>query len=75
MSNSNTDTGDTTIMATTSATVQEYNTNNGNGDGDLPLEPRESLVGTRSWCCLSRPLSRPLTLWLICNITIDNHSS
>lgn len=49
MSNSNTDTGDTTIMATTSATVQEYNTNNGNGDGDLPLEPRESLVG--SWCC------------------------
>lgn len=73
MSNSNTDTGDTTIMATTSATVQEYNTNNGNGDGDLPLEPRESLVG--SWCCLSRPLSRPLTLWLICNITIDNHSS
>lgn len=44
MFKSNTDTGDTTIMATTSATVQEFNPN-AHGDGDLPLEPRESLVG------------------------------
>lgn len=44
MSNSNTDTGDTTIMATTSATVKEFNPN-AIGDGELPLEPRESLVG------------------------------
>ncbi|KAM8708678.1 hypothetical protein ACLKA7_015615 [Drosophila subpalustris] len=43
MSNNNTDTGDTTILATTSATVQDYNTNPNDGE---PLEPRESLITT-----------------------------
>ncbi|KAL7731879.1 hypothetical protein ACLKA6_017453 [Drosophila palustris] len=43
MSNNNTDTGDTTILATTSATVQDYNPNPNDGE---PLEPRESLITT-----------------------------
>ncbi|KAH8405273.1 hypothetical protein KR222_001007 [Zaprionus bogoriensis] len=48
MSNGNTDTGDTTIMATTSATVQEYNGNANANDGaaEMPSEPRESLITT-----------------------------
>lgn len=43
MSNNNTDTGDTTILTTTSATVQDYNPNPNDGE---PLEPRESLITT-----------------------------
>ncbi|TDG43413.1 hypothetical protein AWZ03_010183 [Drosophila navojoa] len=43
MSNSNTDTGDTTVTTTTSATVQDYNPNA--VDGEV-LEPRESLITT-----------------------------
>lgn len=43
MSNSNTDTGDTTVTTTTSATVQDYNPNA--VDGEV-LEPRESLVNS-----------------------------
>ncbi|KAH8306981.1 hypothetical protein KR044_001936 [Drosophila immigrans] len=44
MSNNNTDTGDTTILATTSATVQDFTTNP--SDGESSLEPRESLITT-----------------------------
>ncbi|XP_064541045.1 peroxisomal membrane protein PEX14 [Drosophila montana] len=43
MANSNTDTGDTTILTTTSATVQDFNPNSIDGE---PLEPRESLITT-----------------------------
>lgn len=43
MSNSNTDTGDTTVLTTTSATVQDFNPNAVDGE---PLEPRESLVNS-----------------------------
>ncbi|ALC44778.1 Pex14 [Drosophila busckii] len=44
MSNSNTDTGDTTVLATTNlSTVQDYNPISNEGE---PVEPRESLITT-----------------------------